>query len=283
MSTTPETGFVRGLDESQYHADPRLSSHRLGIFKRSPQHFRHALEHPSPSTPAMIFGSQLHARVLEPQRYAERMQIVDMKSKSAKAYKDAVADVGADWVALAHEAQQIEDMRASVIAHPTASKLLEDCSNLELSAFWEQPTWCSQSGEETSVQMKARLDGVMIAGGGKPGGTIVDLKTTRDASPREFGKAVHNYGYLLQAAVYVTAARACLGRDDHLEDWRVVLIAAEKEAPYAIACYEISGMALRKGMAEVEDLLSRFATCQLSGEWPGYTDGIEPVVLPPWA
>jgi hypothetical protein len=81
---------------------------------------------------------------------------------------------------------------ASVSQHPMAKNLLYDASSLiEHTGFFEI--------EGTPCKVRPDLYN------SKDSGIVLDLKTTIDASPKGFAKSVRQYGYLFQAAWYMTA------------------------------------------------------------------------------
>jgi len=139
------------------------------------------------------------------------------------------------------------------------------CCEPERSAWWEDA--------ETGLLCKGRFDEI-----GRRAGVIVDLKTTRDASREAFSRAIYTIGYYIQAAHYIAGAKA-LGIDAD----RFGIIAVEKDPPYAVAIYEVSGAALYDGERERRKLLELYAQCEESGEWPGYPQEVVEIDLPVWA
>ena len=101
----------------------------------------------------------------------------------------------------------------------------------------------------------------------------MDLKTTTDASPKGFAKSVASFRYHVQAAHYLAAG---------LFD-KFIFIAVEKEAPYAVACYELDADALTEGQRLRGRDLQRIANCRAMAAWPGYGDELQTISLPGWA
>src|SRR5690606_21297211 len=109
----------------------------------------------------------------------------------------------------------------------------------------------------------------------------VDYKTTESASPDALQRAVHTYGYYMQAAWYLDGIRA-LGLDDQPE---FVFLAQEKRPPYVITPFRLDPVALRIGAGRNADARHLYARCKNDNHWPAYIDDldIEVVSLPPWA
>src|SRR5690606_5815050 len=161
------------------------------------------------------------------------------------------------------EWDQCMAMREAVAAHPIARKLLE--GEAERSAIWRDP--------DTGVLCKGRFDEIS-----RSVGAITDLKTTTDASPEAFSRAIYRYGYYLQAAHYLSGAKAL-----DLPAEFFVFIAIEKDPPYAVAVYHVRGDAIQAGLDELRLLLELYARCEESSIWPGYPAEAVEIDLPPWA
>ena len=92
-------------------------------------------------------------------------------------------------------------------------------------------------------------------------------------------KAIANFGYARQGAHYLSPFDE---RD------RFIIIACEKKPPFAVAVYELSPEAVRRGAIEVRSLLFDWARCiddfGWDQPWPSYAENeITLLDLPPWA
>jgi hypothetical protein len=103
--------------------------------------------------------------------------------------------------------------------------------------------------------------------------TIVDLKTTTDASPDGFARSVAQYRYHVQQAHYLQS---------HIAD-RFIFLAVEKTFPYCVATYELDADAVAVGEQLRQSNLQAIANCKDAQSWPGYTDQIQTLSLPRWA
>ena len=161
----------------------------------------------------------------------------------------------------------VEAMASRIVDHPAARMALKHIEQAELTAIW--------TDEETGVRCKARFDGIC-----PEIGTVVDLKSTTDASPDAFSRSIYVYKYFLQAAVYLEAANATLP-DTHWNHF--VIVAQEKDPPYAVAAYRLRDDALIAGRDQMRQLLERYAECVERDHWPGYSEAFVEIDLPYWA
>lgn len=271
MTTTTTTltpGTYPNVPANEYHRWPAASQSLLKIMRdRSPAHARWQMLNPTEPTPAMQFGTALHMAVLQPELFDQEYVVapdVDRRTKAGRAvWEDLLETYDADSILKADEMQRIQAMRESIMANPTARALID--GERELSALWND--------KDTGVLCKARFDVV-----NRRAGAIVDLKTTNDASPSKFPRSIYDYGYYIQAAHYLAGALT-LGLDVDL----FAIVAIEKEPPYAVAVYQIEDQALVAGEDELRQLLSTYARCQETGEWPAYGDQAVRITLPRWA
>jgi exodeoxyribonuclease VIII len=242
-----QPGFYSGLSLSDYHAAPGLSKSDLDLIARSPAHYRHGDRE---ETPARRLGTAAHACVLEPETWEHRY---------ARAQGRRRVDTATDRTVLtAAEWDTCLRLRDAVWNHPTCQDLLSD-GTAESSAWWLDP--------ETRLLCKCRPDW------SRPG-LLLDLKTTMDASPAGFARAVERYRYHVQAAYALDGWRAAGGSSIE----RFLLVAVEKTAPFAVALYDLPAAALTSGRALYRRDLATASDCLSRQHWPGYDPAI--VTLP---
>jgi exodeoxyribonuclease VIII len=256
------------LSNAEYHAHPAVSKSGLDQVRRSPLHFWNRYLDPNrviePPTPAMVLGSALHARVLEPHLYADEYIVapegIDRRTKEGKLrWADFEAEAGGKTVLKAEDAAQIEGMARSVQRHPAARAILRLPGKCEQSYFWTDET----SGEKCKCRPDWHSDNKQL---------IADVKTTEDASPRGFIRSVMKYRYYVQAAFYSQG----IGAE------QFVFIAVEKKSPFAVAVYATPLELIERGLRESSEDLLTIAKCRAEGRWPGYGDEIQKLVVPPW-
>ena len=272
MSKTPSE-LLFGQDAEEYHAMPGASASRLNeMFRSSPAHMRHRTENPQPSTQPMVIGTATHSAILEPDLFdVEWGRIPEGDGRTSavkKARAELIEEFGRDRVLKAETYDGIIGMRDSVLANETAKGLLHEC-NTEVSSYWID--------RRSGVKCKARID-AMPPLDSAWGECLVDIKTTADASPREFQRSVHNFGYHRQDAHYLASTE-----DKVFPRERFLFICVEKTAPYCVAVYELDEDSLTLARSGLEKLLSRWAECEAEDHWPAYPEGVQSLSLPAWA
>lgn len=278
--------IIPNLPAEQYHRRElgvASSSVIKMLLNKSPAHYRAWVDgHDQPDTPAMTFGRAYHCRVLEPARFAaeyasepanaparptDAMRNAQKPSDSSKArvaFWDAWDAVNAGRTVLsADDYTRIEAMHAALMAHPVAAGIMRDGQS-EVTMQW--------TDEVTGVACKARADWWV------PGRFVMDLKTTDDASPQGFARAVAKYGYHVQHAHYCDGARACGQPVRHY-----LILAQEKEPPYAVGVYHLDAGAELRGFELRERGLQLMRQCAETNTWPGYGTGITELSLPAYA
>ena len=110
------------------------------------------------------------------------------------------------------------------------------------------------------------------------GHTVVDLKTTQDASPKGFQKSIANFGYHIQSAWYM---RVLKNLDVPVKEF--IFIAIEKTAPFCVGVYRASEEMLEEGNKKVDEAIDKILWCKENDTYPDYTPNeIETIDLPPW-
>lgn len=210
-------------------------------------------------------GTAVHTGALEPDLFHESYAVVE-GNRNANVVKDDIAANAAKGVVSVTQKQldEVLDMVAAVRANAQMRRIIDGATDREVVVIW--------TDEPTGVECKARLDIVSVEDG-----RVYDLKTCKDASPLGWPKAVANSGYHMQAAHHLTGARAA-GYDVGAFGFLCV----ENTAPYLTrVCFELDEESMAVGNGLVRSALAIYAECVSSGEWPGYTPGIDR--LPGWA
>lgn len=272
---TPAPGLYPDIDHATYHRKSLgvASKSALDHVAKSPSHYLAWLSAEDKLTPALAFGQLFHAYVLEPakceamftiDREAER-EFGDCRNADNKAARDAwraetehLTKVSKDdW-------EKCRRMAESLRKHPIAARLLE-MATPEVSAFWVDA--------ETELECKMRVDGWA-----ESRGFALDLKTTLDASPAAFARAVADYRYHVQDAFYVDGITAITGTVPK----GFVFIAVEKEPPYAVATYTLDDQARQRGRELYRRDLETLKRCIDTDEWPAYGHELQTLTLAPW-
>jgi exodeoxyribonuclease VIII len=283
-----EPGIFFDMPEEEYHA-PQLGVLSCSAIKqllRSPAHYAAWLreEQDRKATAAQIFGRALHCAVLEPERFARSYAVLpaDAPRRPSITQRNA-ANPSADtvlaiqwwdrWnragkITLEQENNdRIVAMAASIAAHPWARLMLHK-GHSEVVIRWID--------EASGLPCKLRADYVREID--SPGRLCIDVKAVKDASPRGFRRALAEYHYPLQRAHYSEGFKA-IGKP--LAGF--IFLAVENEAPYTAQPYVLgaeSEMAGELERARGAEILRR---CMASGSFPGYSDDLLSIDLPPWA
>ncbi|WP_291996498.1 PD-(D/E)XK nuclease-like domain-containing protein [Candidatus Accumulibacter sp. ACC012] len=191
-------GLLR-MPAKQYHADQSIGHSGIIKLLKSPAHLREALDHPSPPTPAMAFGTAVHTHVLEPDRFFEEFAVVEKFDRRTKEGKEAAARFEQEnqgkTLITSDDLANLTRLRAAVHAHEgSGPPLLEGRSRVVgvLDRLAHR------------ISCRCRPDWFN-------GTAVADLKSCVDASSRGFSRAIANLGYDIQAAFYVDGMKAVTG------------------------------------------------------------------------
>jgi hypothetical protein len=137
----------------------------------------------------------------------------------------------------------------------------------ELSVWFDDPI--------TGLRCKIRPDWL------RDDDIVIDLKSTKDGSPRGFYWEMRKYGYDQQAYFYlygVNSAYRKAGVNRRTE--RFIFICVENFEPYLVSVYMATDAVLERGRQLVEKSLSGYKECLDKDEWPGYENAVLPIDVP---
>lgn len=247
-----------------YDEIPAVNKSTLWEMRKSPLHYWHLMhDTPREDTPAMKFGRAVHAAILTPTAYKRDyivMPNIDRRTKAGKEEYEAfcMEAEGREIISQA-DAQTIKLMAAAFRKNHDATQMLKKTKR-EKALLW--------TDQETGVDCKGRIDAIGVD-------YIIDYKTTTNAGTEAFLREALRYGYDLQAAMYMEAARA-----NGYDPKGFIFIAQEKTAPYLINVLSAGDAFLDRGMWTMQDLLAKYKTCRDTDTWPGY--GTNELILPEW-
>lgn len=262
------------MENDAYHAHPAISKSHLDQINRSPLHYWAAYLDPNREerepTAAMAIGSATHTHVLELDQWDARYAVapvgIDRRTKKGKAEWETFCTAAAGRTVISKaDVDQVMSMGRAVYGHRAAAALLGAEGKPEATYMW--------TDKATGLQCKCRPD-YMLA----DGSTIVDLKTTEDASPRGFRSSLLKWRYWVQAAWYLHGVEQATGnRPD-----RFVFVAVEKKPPYGVGVYCADDAMIQLGMEQAREDLEKLAECKAADHWPSYSDDVETISLPGW-
>lgn len=273
MSAEVANTIALGVPAEDYHRK-ELGVASAGVLHRldekTPAHYRAWVDGQDEiDTPAMQFGRAYHARVLEPAVFAQQFIVSpdfgDLRSSTNRKARDEwrEAHPGVSIITQS-DADLIEAMHAGLMANPKVAELLAE-GDSEVTMRWTDPA--------TGLRCKARADRW-----NRQRRYMVDLKTTLDASPRQFARSVVSYGYDVTHAHYTEGARECGEPIDHY-----YIVAQEKRAPHLAAVYQLSPAAEARGYEIRSRGMATIAGCLAANQWPGYPSEVQDLELPGWA
>lgn len=255
------------MSNADYHALPSVSKSGLDLIRKAPALYKWRRENPMLPTPAMRMGTLAHTAVLEPDTLRDRVMVapkVDRRTSAGKSEWEAflIASEGKELVEI-DELEKLVKIRDAVWAHPAANKAMRQISEVESSIFWAMD----------GVDCRCRPDAITS------GNVIVDLKTTRDASPEGFAKSIAQYRYHVQAAFYSDGYLKAFGAPPR----GFVFIAVETEPPFLVGVYVSSEAMTIRGRSDYETDLQTYRRCIEADDWPGYAETPLTIDLPKWA
>lgn len=296
--------IIKNMPEDAYRAHDGLSATDLAAILACPAKWRYGEKK---ETSAMQKGTQAHACLLEPAKFAESyyriVEASDFVPKALETVPDIkayLAEVGVKAPSSANKpelAALATQHGATVLDVQRAIHEADNAGRTGISAAdYEKITAMSRTiyaqddyrfaleGADVEVsivdvdywgfsgKIKARLDIVTASG------ELWDYKTTTDASPAAFGKAAANYSYWLKMAFYHDMYAAAYGQAPR----RTVLLAQEKEQPYLCQAYRLTREQLQEGRNAYQQALGIYQRCMETGNWPAYGGGIMELETPAW-
>lgn len=262
------------MENADYHRHSAVSKSHLDQVAKSPLHYWARYLDPNrvapEPTPAMAIGSAVHTHVLEldqwDARYVTAPEGINRRTNAGKAEWETFETAATGRTVLSRtDAELVMRMGHSVFRHPAAAMLLAMPGKAETTHMWID--------EATGLQCKCRPDWLT-----DDGSLIVDLKTTEDASPTGFRKSIANFRYFVQASWYLDGIEQATGKRPE----QFIFLCVEKKAPYACAVYAADAEMIEAGAKAAARDLDVLATCRQANAWPGYSDQIETISLPPW-
>ena len=234
-----EEEIIRLSDDESYYADNEyITNSMLSKLNKSPlELYAYMNGDLDTNTQALNFGKAFHTAILEPEKM-ENVAVFDGKRKVGKAWDVFHAENHDKIILTQDEMTTLESMFARLSSNPMACEhmMLDDKSTqTEIVNIWEN----------NGLYCKGKADIVNY-----DKGVMVDLKTTSNASPREFERSVYKYGYHRLAAYYL----------DGFGLEKFTIVAIEKKFPFNMGVYTLSDETIQKGREEIEDLMKEYHT-----------------------
>lgn len=273
MTTTEaptEPGLYPDIPEEVYHSDSAsLSSTAVRLLVKPGGPAKHQGGEREESD-AFDIGTAAHTLILGTGSAIVEVEADSWNTKAAREERAAARAEG-KVALLSKQLRATERMVNAALARAEVQELMRPPgaeTAAEMTAYALDPaTW---------VMLRARLDWIVF--GPDKHVTIVDYKTTKNASPQGFAKSAVEYGYHAQEAHY----RRVLTELGYVVD-RFVFLAQEKTAPYLTCLHEFDLGAVEVGDRIVTAGIGIFAQCMDTGTWPDYGTDTNRMTLPFWA
>ena len=296
----PEVGIYHDIPYESYAKWKAVNSGVVKWGGVSPKHFQAALDGrlKSEDTLARKLGRAIHCMLLEPEAFDERFTAAGaceaiLKSGDNKGQQCGVkaSCVGIDgsWYCGKHQPRETQDtveiisrdeyqrclaIRDAVRDHP-AIGLLRRSGWSEASMVWEYG----------GMKLKGRPDRLSVSGA-RP--AIIDVKKCRVGfgTTDECEKAALNYGYHVQAAMYVDGVKATSN-----VDCEFIWLFVEDNEPFDIQIIPASDQVLTAGRHRYRSAIQQYKTAVKKANVHGYVfidkddpsvNSIKPGVLPLW-
>lgn len=273
--------YVRDLPIEEYHGmKDILSKSSLDLFAKMPGTYKANLDgrHQFEESDSMSLGSVTHTRLLEPDTYEGRYLInVDGLRSNSKAYEALeAANPGKEIISVKeHEASKLmadsvmEKMDRIAKAHGGVNPFRMKGGVTEHSLFWT----CKYTGR----RMRTRPDWMIYQKDGPC--FIIDVKSTRDASPWGFDKSTETFRYDVSSAVYSDGYEAVFGRapDAYL------LVCVDNKSPHFTCVRFATPEIITRGREAYIADVNGIQACAQANVWPDYPDDFIPMGLPKYA
>jgi hypothetical protein len=254
---------VLDISIGEYHSlTDSVSCSGLKHLLRSPAHFQAYLRGCRDSGDKI--GSAFHSAVLEPDVFNATYG-VSCTARRGKSYTEFVEQHPDRTILTDAEFTSVKGMLKALIQFSEFPlwKALR-AAEREKSIIW--------TDEETGIKVRVRFDAICAPY------AIFDLKSTTDARPEQFLKQAIRLDYDLQAAMYSEAAYRHTG-----EKMPFNFAAVETAEPHGIYMLPADESMLENGRRKFRRALATYKRCMETGQWPGYTNAVQPLVWPRYA
>jgi len=273
-SQSKSTALVQRMPFEEYLKIKAVNVSSLKYMAVSPMEYRHAVETGFEDKPAFALGHAAHTAILEPRRFMSDYVVQPETRVNEKGKEVKFVRAGAHWgefeeehagkrIITQSEYDAAWDIQECVRKHPAAARCLSRPGTFETVITWTH--------EGTGLPCKLRIDHLSDE-------SIDDLKTAVDITPRGFARACYNFKYHWQASFYRDGVAAATGRSLPFN-----FIPVQKTRPHDCVVYTASNEMLQIGRAEYTEALYKVAECIEKKSWPGISDEVLELDLPPWA
>lgn len=280
-------GIYDNIGIHEYHTDKEyISSSALKEAVKSLAHFDFYYKKPNERKSHFDFGNCFELALMDvincTNEFDKFVTIFDtdqrpetdktMASNANKTWKESVLNTD-KYIINKYGDESLETMKLmleSCIKDSVINALIKN-TDYQKSLFWTDKT--------TGLKIKTRPDVCKITKS-----VIVDIKTTKDASPEKFAKDAANYQYPMQA---ITQINGCISTGLMKPD-KYFWLAVEKTAPFNAQLYEFKKEDWQFMDDRYNYQLGLIKMAKDENKFPGYTQradnqhGILELELPMW-
>ena len=261
-----ETNKLIKLTDSEYFGETNFFNFSLmKELLKSPLHFQTARVAPKEATPAMKLGSTIHCALLEPLRFANEYLEEPELDKRTKEYKEFAAKNTDKFLYSKKDVKPILEKLESIKkenntdAYPSLLRVLNQKTLNENAIFWDK--------------FKCKIDAF-----DEETNTLIDIKTTSDASPEAFQRTIFNSAYSIQLAHY---AKGLMSAGKDVYEFKIIAI--QTSAPYDIVEYEMSVDVMSYSYQKLQELYDKLENVLIFDDHTGTNNGeVVNVELPKW-
>lgn len=257
------------MTDDEYHGTTGISSTDIRKMLISPYNFYcHKMNKTERNdTPAMVFGRLAHAALLEPSRFRDKYRCepkLDKRTKEGRIeYTKWLNEIPKDAITISEkDAVLLEGMISRLWSHDKVKSIFSSPGKAEQSGFWID--------KATGIVCKTRIDFFT------DDDYLIELKTSENASPKEFSRTIYNYGYHYQLAWNIKGYKEITGKQ--IKD--AIFVVSEKSAPFDCAIYKASKSMIDIATLEIESLMVQLKNCFDNNDWHGYSNDIEEIDIP---
>lgn len=254
-----------------YHDDySRDSNSSLRLWEDSIERYaairvHKTMESPEP-TPAMLQGILADMYVLDPEGFHAAAVVAPPEvTRRHKAFDILLTANPGKHVVTADEMQTFMGIRDGIMRNTKARHIIEADGDVQKVITWEH--------KETGAPLKLKEDKIL------KNGLLANMKVSGDITPDSFARAVLNFAYHAQAALYLDGAWQA-----EQIDGPMVWVVVSRMPPHECICYtpdaECLALGRTRNEATIKELVDRRSRNDFRGRW---TDSIQTLSLPPWA
>ncbi len=253
-----DEGIYTDLDIEEYHrSSGGISNSGIKLILDCPKRYYHEYLSGKPKrekSADFILGDAIEMKIFEPEKF-DSLYIPlpeTFKIKSGKAFEEFERTNTGKHILSRSDYEKVMKT-AEAVCDNWFFKAVRNDGKIQQSYFWK---------DDNGVLLKSRPDWISDD-------FIIDLKSTKDVSPKGFQWAIRDYGYDMQAYMQLEGTRVLTGKTR-----KHVLLVVEKTEPYIVQAYTLKEEHLTRGEENCKNGAFIYQQCLENNYWPGYDDSI---------